>query len=139
MPAPPVRGISNRASVTRMSHLLAAVAVLLLLQPAEHPGPVTVRVEAAAKGGAAVEAWAKELRAALAARKDEFRVVKQDEKAHLTVKLDAVEPGQGGPSKISGSIAVGEAQRPFTYTFTDVAADAAKLARNLRPLADKMR
>lgn len=121
-----------------MSPMLAALVALLLLQPAENPGPVTVRVEAAAKGGAAVEAWAKELRAALAARKDEFRVVKPDEKAQLTVKLDSVEPGQGGPSKISGRIAVGETQRPFTYTFTDVAADAAKLARNLRPLADKL-
>jgi hypothetical protein len=122
-----------------MSQMLAAIVALLLLQPAEHPGPVTVRVDAAAKGGAAVEAWAKELRAALAARKDEFRVVKQDEKPQVTVKLDSVEPGQDGPSRISGSIAVGDAQRPFTYTFTDVAADAAKLARNLRPLADKMR
>jgi hypothetical protein len=121
-----------------MSHLLAA-AFALVVGTAEAQGPITARVDVAPKAGAAVEEWAQQLRAALAARKDEFRVVKPSERARLTVKLDAVEPGKDGqPSKVSGSLAVGEAQRPFTYTFTDVAADAAKLARNLRPLADKM-
>jgi len=120
-----------------MSQLLTAVGALLLLQ-AEAAGPITVRVDVAPKSGPAVEGWAKELRSALSARKEEFRVVKPAERAHLTVKLDSIEPGKDGPSKVVGRLAVGEDERPFTYSFTDVAADAAKLARNLRPLADKM-
>ena len=42
-----------------------------------------------------VQAWAKELRAALEARKDEFRLAKPGETAELVVRIDSVGEGPG--------------------------------------------
>lgn len=124
-----------------ISTLLAIVAVLASQpQAAAKPAPMTVQVEASPKGGAAVEDWAKELRAALAARKDEFRVATGKEKAEFLVRLDAVVAGAAGaPNKLAGALVLGKATRPFAYSFTDVKAEAEKLARNLRQVADQMK
>ena len=100
---------------------------------------MAVQVDASAKGGPAVEDWAKELRSALAARKDEFRLAVSKEKAEFVVRLDSIAAGTAGSQVLKGELVLGEARRPFTYTFTDVRAEAEKLARNLRSVADQMK
>jgi hypothetical protein len=100
--------------------------------------PMTVAVEAAPKGGAALDQWAKELARALEARKDEFRVVKPDEKPELVVRLDSVTPRKNAPSLLALVCRRAGGERAFTYTFTEVEADAEKLARNLRAVADQI-
>jgi hypothetical protein len=108
-------------------------------QPATKPSPMTVRVEASAKGGPAVEDWAKELRTALEARKDEFRLVMPKDKAELVVQLDSVGTAASGSPVLAGQLLLGDAKRPFTYSFTNVRTEAEKLARNLRGVADQMK
>jgi len=125
-----------------ISALFAIVAVLATQPPAaaKPAAPMTVQVEASPKGGAAVADWAKELRTALAGRKDEFRVSTDKEKAEFLVRLDAVAAGPAGaPKKLAGALVLGKATRPFAYSFTDVKVEAEKLARNLRPVADQMK
>jgi hypothetical protein len=124
-----------------ISTMLAIVAVLATSpQAAAKPTPMLVQVEASSKGGKAVEDWAKELRSALAARKDEFQVATEKEKAELLVRLDSVGGGaSGAPQVLAGALVLGKATRPFTYSFTDVKVEAEKLARNLRPVADQMK
>jgi len=129
------------------SAALALAAVLAAQAPAPAAGkqaataktPMAMRVDAAAQGGPAVEDWAKELRTALEARKDEFKPATAKEKAELVVRLDSVAAGTAGSQVLKGELALGEAKRPFTYTFTNVRADAEKLARNLRSVADQMK
>ncbi len=102
--------------------------------------PMTVEVRTAPKAGAEVESWAKELRAALGARKEEFRPVKAGEKAEFVVQLDSIAKRPDGTPVLNGSFAVGNAKpRPFSYGFTDVKSEAEKLARNLRGYADQMK
>jgi len=103
------------------------------------PTPMVVRVDADAKGGPAVEEWAKELRTALGARKDEFRMATDKEKPELVVRLDSVAAGNTGSRALTGALTLGAASRPFTYTFTNVRTEAEKLARNLRAVADQMK
>ncbi|HEY7923041.1 MAG: hypothetical protein ACHP85_09810 [Burkholderiales bacterium] len=123
-----------------ISTMLAIVAVLATQpQAAAKPTPVLVQVEASAKGGKAVEDWAKELRGALAARKDDFRLATDKEKAEFVVRLDSVGGASGAPQVLAGALVLGKATRPFTYSFTDIRVEAEKLARNLRPVADQMK
>jgi hypothetical protein len=121
--------------------MLATLALALAVQaatPAEAV-PMTVAVRTAPGADAAVREWAKELSTALTARRDEFRVVKPGEKAELLVRLDSVGKGPDGTPSLKGAFVLGPATRPFTYGFTDVRAEAGKLARNLRKLADQMK
>jgi hypothetical protein len=116
-----------------------ALAVLLAPQPpaAAQPAPMTGEVRAAAKADAPVQAWAKELRAALDRRKDEFRPAKPGESAQLVVRIDSVVPGVGGAQVMSGALVMGKSPRPFNLSYTGaVAPQAEKLARNLRNLAE---
>ena len=106
---------------------------------AAKPATMTVQVDASAKGGPAVEEWAKELRTALGARKEEFRLATAKEKADFLVRLDSIGPGTAGSQLIKGELVQGAAKRPFTYSFTNVRADAEKLARSLRPVAEQMK
>ena len=132
-----------------MSSALFALATVLAGQApaagsakpatAAQVAPLAVRVDAAAKGGPAVEEWAKELRTALGARKEEFHVAAAKDKAELVVRLDSVAPGTAGNQVVSGALALGEVNRPFTFTFINVRSDAEKLARNLRAVADQMK
>ena len=102
--------------------------------------PMTVEVRTAPKAGADVESWAKELRAALAARTQEFRPAKPGEKPELVVQLDSIGKRADGTPVLNGSFALANGQpRPFGYGFTDVKAEAGKLARNLRGYADQMK
>jgi hypothetical protein len=103
------------------------------------PTPIVVRVDAEAKGGPAVEEWAKELRTSLGARKDEFRLATDKEKPEFVVRLDSVAAGTGANKALTGALTLGAASRPFTYTFTNVRTEAEKLARNLRSVADQMK
>jgi hypothetical protein len=124
-----------------ISTMLAIVAVLATSpQAAAKPTPMLVQVEVTAKGAKAMEDWAKELRSALAARKDEFRLATEKEKAEFVVRLDSVGSGaSGAPQVLAGALVLGKATRPFNYSFTDVRVEAEKLARNLRPVADQMK
>jgi phage tail sheath gpL-like len=104
------------------------------------PAVVGVRVEAAASADASAKAAADELRAAIAARKDEFRVVKAGEKAELVVRIDAVKPPADGKSGMAGALVKGQTTRPFSLAYPgDLKALSAALARNLRDLADEIK
>lgn len=122
-----------------MSIALAALATLLGVQagsPAQAV-PITVKVELPAKAGPELSGWADELRTALGARKDEFRVVPAAARADVVVRLDAIEPAAEGVSTLKAALVRDGKARPFTYTFGDVKKDAEKLARNLRRLAEQ--
>ena len=120
-----------------------ALSALLPAQAAAAPPkvvPMTVEVRTAPKAGAEVESWAKELRAALGARKEDFRLAKAGEKAQFVVLLDSIGKRPDGTPVLNGSFALGNAKpRPFSYGFTDVRTEAEKLARNLRGYADQMK
>jgi hypothetical protein len=104
------------------------------------PHVMVVQVDAAAGGGTEVEAWARELRTALAARKDEFRLAKRGEKAELTVRIDSVAKGEGDTHSMNGALAMGKTTKPFNLTYPgEVGPQAQALARNLRKLADQMK
>jgi hypothetical protein len=100
--------------------------------------PMTVRVEAEAKV-AGTEEWAKELGTALAARKDEFRLVRPGEKAELVVRIESLGKAQDGTPVMNGALVMGEAKRGFAYGYRDVKVQAEALARNLRKIADQMK
>jgi hypothetical protein len=119
---------------------LVLLASLLLPQAkgAAEAVPMSVEVQLPAQPGPDLREWADELRAALAARKDEFRAPKPGAKPEFVVRLDSIGPGQNGTPTLKGSFVRGTATRAFSYTFTSVRADAEKLARNLRKLADQM-
>jgi hypothetical protein len=130
------------------STALALLAVLAAQAPAAGAArpaptvaasPITVRVDATPAGGPAVADWAKQLRAALGARKDEFKLATEKEKPELVVRLDAVAAATSGSQVVKGELARGQSKRPFAYSFTDVRADSEKLARNLRQVADQMK
>ncbi len=120
-----------------------ALAALLPAQVATAPqkaAPMSVEVRTAPKAGADVENWAKELRAALAARTQEFRLAKPGEKPEFVVRLDSIAKRTDGTPALNGSFARGSGKpRPFNYGFTDVKEEAEKLARNLRGYADQMK
>jgi hypothetical protein len=123
---------------------MSLALLALTLAVAQAPGaakaaPMTVQVEASAKRAPGVAEWARELRGALDARKDEFRLAKPGEKAELVVRLDSVSSESSGASSLNGALVLGEMKRPFSYGFSNVHAEAAKLARNLRKLADQMK
>ena len=127
------------AALVLASLLASPSAASAVSAPAAEAAPMTVRVEAADRGGPAVAEWASELGAALAARRDEFRLVKPGEKAELVVKLESVGQAADGTPSLQGALVIGETTRPFTYGFNDVQVEAEKLARNLRKLADQMK
>ena len=123
-----------------------ATLALAALFPAQAPAapakvvPMTVEVRTAPKAGADVENWAKELRAALKARKEEFRLAKGGETAELVVRIDSLSKGTGETQLLNGALLMGQAPpRPFNYSFVDVRAEAEKLARNLRKYAEQMK
>ncbi|HYN01329.1 MAG TPA: hypothetical protein VE359_02675 [Vicinamibacteria bacterium] len=102
--------------------------------------PMSVQVEAAAKADAGVQAWVKELRAALEARKDEFRPAKKGETAELVVRIDSVGKGQNDLQVMVGTLLMGKSSHPFNLSYPgEVAPQAEKLARNLRKYADQMK
>jgi hypothetical protein len=102
--------------------------------------PMAVEVRTAPKASPELESWAKELRAALDERKQEFRLVKPGQKPEFVVQLDSISKRTDGTPVLNGSFAVGSGKpRPFNYGFTDVKSEAEKLARNLRGYADQMK
>jgi hypothetical protein len=120
-----------------------ALVALVTLVAAQAPGaakvaPMTVRVEAPVKPAPDVAEWASELRTAIEARRDEFRLAKPGEKAELVVKIDSV-GSQSGTSTVNGALVLGEVKRSFAYGFSNTRSEAEKLARNLRKLADQMK
>ena len=102
--------------------------------------PMTVDVRTAPSAGAEVAGWAKELRTALGARKEEFRLARAGEKAEFVVLLESIGKRPDGTPVLNGSFALGGGKpRPFNYGFSDVRTEAEKLARNLRGYADQMK
>lgn len=128
-------------STLALASLFAAQAAAAQ-SPAAAPAkvaPMTVQVEAAAGGDAGVQAWVKELRAALEARKDEFRLAKKGETAEFVVRIDSLGKAQDGTPVLNAALVLGKTTRPFAYGFTDVKVQAQALARNLRKYADQMK
>ena len=124
-----------------MTLVTLALAALLPAQTAPaKPAPMSVEVRTAPKAGADVVNWAKELRAALAARTQEFRLAKPGERAEFVVQLDSIGKRPDGTPVLNGSFALGSGKpRPFNYGFTDMKTEAEKLARNLRGYAEQMK
>lgn len=126
-----------------MTLVTLALAALLPAQAAPAPpkaAPMSVEVRTAPQAGADVADWAKQLRTALAARKQEFRPAKPGEKAEFIVQLDSIGKRPDGTPVLNGSFSLGSAKpRPFNYGFADVKTEAEKLARNLRGYAEQMR
>jgi hypothetical protein len=101
---------------------------------------MTVEVRAAPKADAEVQTWAKELRTALEARKEEFRLAKPGQKAELTVRIDSVGAGQNAARVMNGALEMGKTIRPFNLSYTGASRPQAEaLARNLRKYADQMK
>jgi len=125
-----------------MTLVTLALAALLPAQataPAK-AAPMSVEVRTAPQTGADVQDWAKELRAALAARTQEFRPAKPGEKAEFVVQLNSIGKLPDGTSVLQGSFTLGGGKpRPFNYGFSDVKSEAAKLARNIRGYAEQMK
>jgi hypothetical protein len=119
-----------------------ALAAALAAQPSQAATavkPISVVVEAPAGAPAEVQAWAAELRTALAARKDEFRAPKAGEKPELVVRLGSAGPADAGRTVLSWEVVRAGQTKPFSYTYSGaVRPQAEKLARNLRGLTDPM-
>jgi hypothetical protein len=118
-----------------------ALAALLPAQTAPaKAAPMSAEVRTAPKAGADVENWARELRAALATRTQEFRLARTGEKAEFVVQLDSIGKRPDGTPVLNGSFTLGRGKpRPFNYGFTDMKTEAEKLARNLRGYAEQMK
>jgi hypothetical protein len=117
----------------------AAAAQPAVAAPAK-PAPMSVQVQAAAGADAGAQTWVKELRAALEARKDEFRIAKKGETPELVVRVDSLGKGQGDVQVMKGTLLIGKSSHPFNLSYPgDVAPQAEKLARNLRKYADQMK
>jgi len=102
--------------------------------------PMTVQVQAAAGADAGVQAWVKDLRAALEARKDDLRLAKKGETAELVVRVDSVAKGQNDLQVMNGTLLLGKSSHPFNLSYTgESAPQAEKLARNLRKYADQLK
>jgi hypothetical protein len=111
--------------------------------------PLSVQVQASPKGGAAAKAWGDELRAAVEARKDEFRAARPGEKPEVVVQIDAVGPATKGSaagavpkdaSIMKGAIVVGGTPHPFGVTYTGPSKPQTEaLARNLRKYAEQLK
>lgn len=99
---------------------------------------MSVDVQAAGSAPEPVRTWVQELKTALTARHDEFRLVRAPQKAELVVKIDSVTPASNGRSVMSGAILVAARARPFNLTYSGPSApQAEKLARHLRALAEQ--
>jgi hypothetical protein len=102
--------------------------------------PMTVQVQASDGTGAGVQAWAKELRDALEARKDEFRIAKKGETPDLVVRIDSLGKGQNDVEVMNGTLLIGKGSHPFNLSYSgEVAPQAEKLARNLRKYAGQLK
>lgn len=125
--------------------LLTSIALALVIAAAAPPAAkpaaknvMTVQVEVAPGTAAGAQAWGKELRTALEARTDEFRLAKPGETAALVVRIDSVVPGQGASSVMNGTLVQGGKSRPFSLNYPgEIRPQAEKLARNLRKLAEQ--
>jgi hypothetical protein len=107
---------------------------------AQKATPMTVQVQANAKGGETAKAWAAELRKLVEARKDEFRAPKPGEPPELVVRVDSVGPMAGGLTLMKGALVVRGATHPFDLRYQGPSApQTEKLARNLRALAAQVK
>ena len=108
--------------------------------PAAKGAPMSVDVQVAAKSGAGAHAWERELRTALEAHGDEFRLVKPGESAEAVVRVDTLAKGAGETSILNGALALGAREKAFNLTYSgDVRPQAEKLARNLRGLLEQLK
>ena len=101
--------------------------------------PMSVQVETPAKADEGTQSWARELRAALEARKDEFHLVRPGEKPELVVRVDSLGKAPDGTLVMNGALVLGKTKRDFAYGYKDVKVQAEALARNLRKFADQMK
>jgi hypothetical protein len=121
---------------------LAAPAVAATSPAASKAKPPVMVVQVETPKGASKDVldWAKELRTALAARKDEFRLARAGEKAELEVRIESVVAAEGNTHSMSGAMVLGDVKQPFNLSYPDDSrSQAEKLARNLRRLADQIK
>jgi hypothetical protein len=117
-----------------------AVAAQTTAATPAKPAPMSVQVQAAAGADAGAQTWVRELRRALEARKDEFRLVKAGETAELVVRIDSLVKGQNDLQVMNGAFLIGKGPHAFNLSYPgDVAPQAEKLARNLRKHADQLK
>jgi len=124
-----------------LTSITLALVTAAAAPPAGKPAPkgvISVQVEVASGTAAGAQAWGKELRTALEARADEFRLAKPGETAALVVRIDSVVPGQGASSVMNGTLVQGGQSRPFSLNYPgEIRPQAERLARKLRTLAEQ--
>jgi len=107
--------------------------------PKSAGGPITVAVEAPATASDPVRLWTQELKAAIAARKDELRLAHPGEKAELVVRVDSVSTANGG-NVLNAALVKGSQVKGFNLSYPgEIGPQAEKLARNLRAFSDAMK
>ena len=120
------------------------LSTLLLVSIAAAPAPakpavMVARVEAASPSTPEITEWVKELRAALEARKDEFRMAKKVEEPELVVRVEAVSRTKEGKHALRLGLFRAKRMHEFSYFYEGkVAAHAAILARNLQGIVNQM-
>ena len=122
---------------------LALAAVLAAAAPAAPQPvavqPISVQVEAAPKGPADLKAYADELRAALLARKDEFRATKTGEKPELRLHLVSLAPTPDGKTTLRWDVLRAGQAKSWTFIGAgSVRQQAELLARNMRKVTDPL-
>jgi hypothetical protein len=100
---------------------------------------LAVFVEGPAPTSPGAEVWVKELRTALEARGDEFRLVRR-EQAALVVRIEGVDAAKDGTHTMRGVFVRGRETKSFNLTYPGEARPQAEaLARNLRRFAEQVR
>lgn len=123
----------------------AALATPAAMMPTPAPSPIAVHVQVPEGAGSLAEAWAEELRAAVAAGHGDLSLASTPEDADVVVRIDEVETGvearpepegEGEISVMRGALVLGDSAREFSLNYRGEArVQAEALARNLRAFA----
>jgi hypothetical protein len=137
------RSKAPRAAATAAPTTAAAAAAAAGTAPTATPTPVlaplAVFVQAPTPASPEGEAWARELRTALEARKDEFRLARR-EQARLVVRIEGVDAVPDGTHILRGTFFLDKKNQGFTLGYPgEIRSQAERLARNLRRFADQMK
>jgi hypothetical protein len=133
------RSEAPKAAATAAAAAAPAAATAPAAPPTPVLAPLAVFVQALTPASPEGEAWARELRTALEARKDEFRLVRR-EQAQLVVRVEGVDAVPDGTHVLHGTFFLDKKTQGFTLGYPgQIASQAERLARNLRKFADQMK